>query len=324
MLIDWAFDGDELLDGASAAAHGVYAVIAARLGCLGRSSAPIDRMPAWVAAEKKALEELYARGALVRVRDGEIALGALRNPRAASHASPYDAPPVTASSSATDRPKRVRPHDPNAAERARAWREANASERQPERQANASERHAERQANATPNASERHAGLSEKREENQRETIETPRADVGANATERQANATPNATERQPRPLASIGDDGVFGSSSSTYVELVKAATGTPHSGLRHADYAVLTETFNAHAPGLRGEALVRWLTDTFAAFVASGFPAFGGHDPRNFAKWLNNGRPQTKKPGAARTKAQQQPYDPNAPWMQETLEETA
>ncbi len=106
MLIDQGFATDALLDGASAAARGVYAGIAAVLRLARRDSLSRAAMPAWIAQEEEALAELHALGA-ASTEDGLLRLAPLGSPFAVASAAPVAVEEAPASESAADRKRRA-------------------------------------------------------------------------------------------------------------------------------------------------------------------------------------------------------------------------
>jgi hypothetical protein len=73
----------------------------------------------------------------------------------------------------------------------------------------------------------------------------------------------------------------------------IQAATGKPVSRAMAADVRALHAAAEAHAPGLRGEALLAWAEAEGASFARSCDPKFGGFTARRFAAWLDSGKPK-------------------------------
>lgn len=117
-------------------------------------------------------------------------------------------------------------------------------------------------------------------------------------------------------PPKVLGLDGENGEAWQAWRRGVSRATGKPVSGLGPLDKPPLVELANAHAGGLRGEALMAWITETAATFVASNEARYG-YTTKRCAAWLDAGRPARAAPARRGAEVTKQPYDPDAPWLQ-------
>lgn len=73
----------------------------------------------------------------------------------------------------------------------------------------------------------------------------------------------------------------------------IRSATGRPVSRLSPSDTRALHAAAEAHAAGLRGEALLAWAESEGAQFARSCDSKFGGFSARRFATWLDAGKPK-------------------------------
>jgi hypothetical protein len=111
-------------------------------------------------------------------------------------------------------------------------------------------------------------------------------------------SSSPDLASPSPEPVTGVrlkpervlGLDGEGGAAWQAWRAGVSAATGSPVSELGARDKPDLVAFTNAHAGGLRGEALMVWISDTAMAFVRANDPRFGFTTKRCLA-WLDAGR---------------------------------
>lgn len=109
-----------------------------------------------------------------------------------------------------------------------------------------------------------------------------------------------------------LGLDGECGAAWEAWRQGVSAATGRPVTALRQSDRADLVALANAHAGGLRGEALMGWITTTAKAFVEANEARYG-FTPRRCAVWLDGGGKNARGSPVPR---QEIGSAASAPWM--------
>ena len=95
-----------------------------------------------------------------------------------------------------------------------------------------------------------------------------------------------------------LGLDGEGGEAWQAWKVGVGRATGKPVSDLHPRDKQDLVASSNAHAGGLRAEALMAWITATAETFAREVDGKFGGFTTKRFREWLDAGRPARAEPG--------------------------
>ncbi len=111
-----------------------------------------------------------------------------------------------------------------------------------------------------------------------------------------------------------LGLDGEGGAAWQAWRDGISRTTGKPVSELRPSDKPDLVAFANAHAGGLRGEALMAWIAETAEAWARQYDPAFGGFKPAHCKTWLDAGRPP--RPARTGPPRQQLGSQSSAPWM--------
>lgn len=112
-----------------------------------------------------------------------------------------------------------------------------------------------------------------------------------------------------------LGLDGEGGAAWQAWRVGVGRATGKPVADLRASDKPDLVAFVNAHAGGLRGEALMGWISDTAEAFARTKTATYG-ITTRRCAVWLDGGRVDPGGFAARGAELTKQPFDPAAPWL--------
>lgn len=153
------------------------------------------------------------------------------------------------------------------------------------------------------------------------------------NATDPEPYPEPKPDRRSPPPptggdAPSVGRvDDPAGMLVGRWTMGIRSVTDRPVSRLSPSDTRALHAAAEAHAAGLRGEALLAWAEAEGAEFARSCDAKFGGFSARRFATWLDAGKPKDGPPVAkvgadglvhprARDGRPLQPYDPSAPYM--------
>lgn len=143
----------------------------------------------------------------------------------------------------------------------------------------------------------------------------------------------PSNPERSPPPPtggdapSAVRVDDPAGMLVGRWTMGIRSVTDRPVSRLSPSDTRALHAAAEAHAAGLRGEALLAWAETEGAEFARSCDAKFGGFSARRFATWLDAGKPKDGPPVAkvgadglvhprARDGRPLQPYDPSAPYM--------
>lgn len=134
-------------------------------------------------------------------------------------------------------------------------------------------------------------------------SAETPRRPL-ENTPHPPVPTRPDPTNPEETPVAPAGVqsaeisgpprvDDPAGMLSGRWAMGIRSVTGMPVSRAMAGDIRALHAAAEAHAPGLRGEALLAWAEAAGADFARSCDPKFGGFNARRFATWLDSGKPK-------------------------------